>query len=240
MAFVDAGVALARSKISFGGTADSPSIDPWALAFGDGGESEPRRFPEIDCLRSALAPGTLAAAEDRAAALAVGADRVLIAAGTLSEETYLRALGEHLGVAFEPLDAIPRALCPIGNERLCIDNTADGWLARLFTAEYAGQFDVFLPGIATLGLPLPLGGSSNHIRTASLREIGGWDAYNVTEDADLGTRLARFGYRVGVIPSTTYEEAPARIGAWLRQRTRWFKGWMRPVNGYLNLIIATA
>jgi glycosyltransferase XagB len=111
--------------------------------------------------------------------------------------------------------------------RLCIDNTADSWLARLFTAEYAGQFDVFLPGLASLRLPLPLGGSSNHFYTAILREAGGWDPYNVTEDADLGMRLARFGYRSGVIDSTTYEEAPARFGPWLRQRTRWFKGWMQ-------------
>jgi cellulose synthase/poly-beta-1,6-N-acetylglucosamine synthase-like glycosyltransferase len=111
--------------------------------------------------------------------------------------------------------------------QLCIDNTADSLLARLYTAEYAGQFDVFLPGIAALHLPLPLGGSSNHFRTEILREVGGWDAYNVTEDADLGLRLARFGYRTGVISSTTYEEAPAKIGPWLRQRTRWFKGWMQ-------------
>jgi cellulose synthase/poly-beta-1,6-N-acetylglucosamine synthase-like glycosyltransferase len=111
--------------------------------------------------------------------------------------------------------------------RLCIDNTADSWLARLFTAEYAGQFDVFLPGLAALRLPLPLGGSSNHFHTASLREVGGWDPYNVTEDADLGMRFARFGYRSSVLNSTTYEEAPARFGPWLRQRTRWFKGWMQ-------------
>ena len=111
--------------------------------------------------------------------------------------------------------------------RLCIDNGADSWLAQLFTAEYAGQFDVFLPGLAALHLPLPLGGSSNHFYTATLREAGGWDAYNVTEDADLGMRLARFGRRTGVIESTTYEEAPAHLGLWLRQRTRWFKGWMQ-------------
>lgn len=111
--------------------------------------------------------------------------------------------------------------------QLCIDNTADSWLARYFTAEYAGQFDVFLPGLTALGLPLPLGGSSNHFYTATLHEVGGWDPYNVTEDADLGMRLVRFGYRADMIDSTTYEEAPARIGAWLRQRTRWFKGWMQ-------------
>jgi cellulose synthase/poly-beta-1,6-N-acetylglucosamine synthase-like glycosyltransferase len=118
-----------------------------------------------------------------------------------------------------------------GNDLACvqaalsIDNTKDGWLARIFTAEYAGQFDVFLPGIAALHLPLPLGGSSNHFRTATLHKLCGWDPYNVTEDADLGMRLARFGYRADIIDSTTYEEAPARLGPWLRQRTRWFKGW---------------
>jgi cellulose synthase/poly-beta-1,6-N-acetylglucosamine synthase-like glycosyltransferase len=109
--------------------------------------------------------------------------------------------------------------------RLSIDNTADSWLARFFTAEYAGQFDVFLPGLSALRLPLPLGGSSNHFYTATLREVGAWDPYNVTEDADLGMRLARFGYRSAMIDSTTYEEAPAHFGPWLRQRTRWFKGW---------------
>jgi cellulose synthase/poly-beta-1,6-N-acetylglucosamine synthase-like glycosyltransferase len=111
--------------------------------------------------------------------------------------------------------------------RLTIDNTADSWLTRVFTAEYAGLFDVFLPGLAAWRLPLPLGGSSNHFRTSVLREIGAWDPYNVTEDADLGMRLARYGYRTTVIHSTTYEEAPSRFGPWLRQRTRWFKGWQQ-------------
>ena len=112
--------------------------------------------------------------------------------------------------------------------RLCID-TKTSWLARYFTAEYAGHFDAFLPKLAALGLPFPLGGSSNHFRTATLREVGGWDPHNVTEDADLGMRLARFGYRSGVVPSSTYEEAPADIDRWLGQRARWFKGWMRLV-----------
>lgn len=111
--------------------------------------------------------------------------------------------------------------------RLAIDNPSSGWLAALFAAEYAGQFDVLLPGLSALELPLPLGGSSNHFRTVVLREVGAWDAYNVTEDADLGTRLARLGYRTSVIASTTQEEAPARFDPWLRQRTRWLKGWMQ-------------
>jgi cellulose synthase/poly-beta-1,6-N-acetylglucosamine synthase-like glycosyltransferase len=110
---------------------------------------------------------------------------------------------------------------------LCIDNTADGWLPRMFTAEYAGQFDAFLQGFSHFRMPLPLGGSSNHFRTAVLRDAGGWDPWNVTEDADLGFRLARLGQRCVMFPSTTYEEAPARFGAWLRQRSRWMKGWMQ-------------
>lgn len=119
----------------------------------------------------------------------------------------------------------PRLACV--QARLAIDNVRDNWLTRHFAAEYAGLFDVFLPVLADLGLPLPLGGTSNHFRTGMLRAADGWDPFNVTEDADLGMRLARFGYLSGVIDSTTYEEAPARTGAWLRQRTRWCKGWLQ-------------
>ncbi len=72
-----------------------------------------------------------------------------------------------------------------------------------------------------------LGGTSNHFRTQVLRDIGGWDAFNVTEDADIGIRLAQLGYCVSMIPSTTYEEAPASLGPWLRQRSRWLKGHMQ-------------
>jgi cellulose synthase/poly-beta-1,6-N-acetylglucosamine synthase-like glycosyltransferase len=110
---------------------------------------------------------------------------------------------------------------------LTIDNTDEGWLAGMFTAEYCAQFDVFLPALGRLGVPLPLGGTSNHFSTAVLRGVGSWDPYNVTEDADLGIRIARYGYRAVTIGATTYEEAPARLGGWIKQRTRWFKGWMQ-------------
>jgi cellulose synthase/poly-beta-1,6-N-acetylglucosamine synthase-like glycosyltransferase len=133
---------------------------------------------------------------------------------------------DQLRLALETFVAGDRRLACV-QARLTIDNTDDSWLTRLFTAEYAGLFDVFLPGLAAWRLPLPLGGSSNHFRTSVLCEVGAWDPYNVTEDADLGMRLARFGYRSAVIPSTTFEEAPARFGPWLKQRTRWFKGWMQ-------------
>ena len=89
--------------------------------------SAPNPFHEIDCVRSLLPRGVLAGAEERAAALGLGADRVLIASGALDEETYLRALGDSLGVAFEPLDGVPRALCPIGDQRL-IESVANGML----------------------------------------------------------------------------------------------------------------
>lgn len=117
---------------------------------------------------------------------------------------------------------------------LCIDNASESLLSRMFAAEYAGQFDVLLPGLAALHLPLPLGGSSNHFRADVLRDVGGWDAWNVTEDADLGIRLARFGYRCVTFSSTTYEEAPVRFGAWLRQRSRWMKGWMQTAGVHLR------
>jgi glycosyltransferase XagB len=84
-----------------------------------------------------------------------------------------------------------------------------------------------LPGLDRLGLPIPLGGTSNHFRADRLRELGGWDAFNVTEDADLGLRASALGYTVGIIPSTTWEEACSQVRPWIRQRTRWIKGYMQ-------------
>ncbi len=111
--------------------------------------------------------------------------------------------------------------------RLGIHNTRQGWLPRQFALEYASLFDAQLPSLQRLGLPIPLGGTSNHFRVDQLKEVGGWDPYNVTEDADLGFRLARGGYRTLTIASTTWEEAPIALGSWVRQRTRWLKGWMQ-------------
>ncbi len=110
---------------------------------------------------------------------------------------------------------------------LDIGNGAAGILPRMFALEYAALFRRFLPYLASRGLFLPLGGTSNHFRRAALEEVGAWDPYNVTEDADLGVRLARYGYRTGVIFSPTGEDAPERPVVWLRQRTRWLKGWMQ-------------
>ena len=110
---------------------------------------------------------------------------------------------------------------------LDIYNPWDGWLTRQFTLEYAALFAGLLPFLERLALPLPLGGTSNHFRRSALERLGGWDPFNVTEDADLGMRLARMGYRCRVIASTTFEEAPNRLGEWFRQRTRWMKGWMQ-------------
>jgi cellulose synthase/poly-beta-1,6-N-acetylglucosamine synthase-like glycosyltransferase len=111
--------------------------------------------------------------------------------------------------------------------KLSVDNKKLGFLTGHFRAEYSGLFDVLLPVLARLRLPLPLGGTSNHFRTSVLRDVGAWDPHNVTEDADLGVRLARFGFTTDVVDSTTWEEAPARLGAWLPQRTRWMKGWLQ-------------
>ncbi len=97
----------------------------------------------------------------------------------------------------------------------------------MFALDYALWFDVLLPGLDRIGVPMPLGGTSNHFRTAILRDIGGWDAFNVTEDADIGIRLAQFGYGVSMLDSTTFEEAPTRLGPWLRQRSRWMKGYLQ-------------
>lgn len=111
--------------------------------------------------------------------------------------------------------------------RLNYYNRDKSWLTRLFAAEYALIFDIVLPGLARIGAPLPLGGTSNIFRTDTLIEAGAWDPYNVTEDADIGLRLGAAGYRSLTLDATTLEEATSTLGAWLRQRTRWIKGYMQ-------------
>ena len=104
---------------------------------------------------------------------------------------------------------------------------ASPFLDRQFTVEYAALFEVTLPGMARMGLPFPLGGTSNHFRVDVLRQVGGWDAFNVTEDADLGFRLWRRGWRLGVLATPTWETPPGGLDSWLPQRTRWLKGYMQ-------------
>lgn len=109
---------------------------------------------------------------------------------------------------------------------LIISNHRRSNVARMFAFEYAALFRALLPFLAGRGLVLPLGGTSNHFRREALEAVGAWDPHNVTEDADLGLRLARFGYRTEMISRPTYEDAPETIAIWLPQRTRWFKGWV--------------
>lgn len=132
--------------------------------------------------------------------------------GQLREAALALTADPMLGAVQAPLDFV--------NER-------DSPLAALFTLEYAALFHVFNPGLTQLGLPFSLGGTSNHIRRAALEAIGGWDAYNVTEDADLGFKLAACGYRLGCITRPTREEALSTRVTWQRQRRRWMKGFMQ-------------
>jgi cellulose synthase/poly-beta-1,6-N-acetylglucosamine synthase-like glycosyltransferase len=105
-------------------------------------------------------------------------------------------------------------------------NPRQNWLARCFTIEYATWFRLILPGMSRLGLAIPLGGTTLFFRRAALEKLGGWDAHNVTEDADLGFRLARHGYRTDMLSTVTEEEANCLPWAWIRQRSRWLKGYM--------------
>ncbi len=118
-----------------------------------------------------------------------------------------------------------------GADLACIQGVLDyvnphtNWLSRCFTIEYAAWFRLILPGLARLGLVVPLGGTTLFFRREILEELGGWDAHNVTEDADLGLRLARHGYRTELLPSVTMEEANCRVWPWIKQRSRWLKGY---------------
>lgn len=127
--------------------------------------------------------------------------------------------------------------------RLNYFNRRENFLTRMFTLEYSNWFDYLLPGLHALKIPIPLGGTSNHFRTSVLKELGAWDPYNVTEDADLGVRMTQQGYQVAVMNSTTFEEANGVWRSWINQRSRWIKGYMQtwlvhmrhPIRLYRNL-----
>jgi cellulose synthase/poly-beta-1,6-N-acetylglucosamine synthase-like glycosyltransferase len=108
--------------------------------------------------------------------------------------------------------------------RLNFYNAKENLLSRWFSIEYSYWYDYYLEGLDRVDAPIPLGGTSNHFRTKQLRELGSWDPYNVTEDADLGIRISRRNLRTEMIDCYTYEEAPIKLWSWIRQRSRWYKG----------------
>ncbi len=134
----------------------------------------------------------------------------------------------------EPLQLRRAAISLLGSDdrvacvqaRLEFHNHRDNLLTKWFTVEYAQWFTQLLPGLVSLGGPIPLGGTSNHFKRNILDEVGAWDPFNVTEDADLGVRLQREGYSVGVVQSVTLEEANCDFVNWIKQRSRWYKGYL--------------
>ena len=119
----------------------------------------------------------------------------------------------------------PEVACLQG--KLSYRNATQNIITKWFTVEYAMWFSFFLPGLASLGAPIPLGGTSNHFRRSALRALGGWDPYNVTEDCDLGVRMFREHYQIKVLESTTLEEANSDFVNWVKQRSRWYKGYLQ-------------
>jgi len=131
----------------------------------------------------------------------------------------------------DQIHTVARRFADTGPEVACLQGVLDfynarkNWLSRAFTVEYATWFRIILPGLARMGFAVPLGGTTLFFRRAALESLGGWDAHNVTEDADLGIRLARRGYRTELIDTVTREEANCRAVPWVKQRSRWIKGY---------------
>ena len=132
----------------------------------------------------------------------------------------------------DQLDKVAARFMQAPDDLVCLQGVLDyynprqNWLARCFTIEYAAWFRAMMPGMARLGFAIPLGGTTLYFRRAALERLGGWDAHNVTEDADLGFRLARHGYRTEMLHTTTREEANCHLLPWIKQRSRWLKGYM--------------
>lgn len=133
---------------------------------------------------------------------------------------------EQLQEAWRTFDAAPPHLACLQSP-LEIVNAGTNWIARCFAFEYAALYRGLVPWLAANGLAFPLGGTSNHFRRSVLDTTGAWDPHNVTEDADLGMRLARLGYATGVLSRPTFEAGPESLSDWLPQRARWNKGWLQ-------------
>src|SRR3989338_3622334 len=125
------------------------------------------------------------------------------------------------------------AFAKAGERTICIQaklnfyNPHHNLLTRIFTAEYSLWFDLVLTGLQSIFAPIPLGGTSNHFKLQDLKKLRGWDSFNVTEDCDLGMRLAKRGYQTALINSVTLEEANSDLKNWFLQRTRWIKGYIQ-------------
>lgn len=140
----------------------------------------------------------------------------------------------------DQLKSAVRALQSGGPRLACVQaplrayNDRMSWTSGQWAMEYDVHFGLILPALAKAKRPIALGGTSNHFRVDSLRRVGGWDAWNVTEDADLGLRFARLGYHIGTIDAPTLEEAPEAMSVWLPQRSRWIKGYMQSASVILR------
>ncbi len=119
------------------------------------------------------------------------------------------------------------AECVCIQAKLNYYNSKQNIITKWFTQEYSMWFELLLPGVMQTDIPLPLGGTSNHFKTEELKRIGAWDPFNVTEDADLGIRLFKDGYKTSIISSRTWEEATSKLSVWINQRSRWLKGYMQ-------------
>ncbi|RAI23209.1 hypothetical protein CH339_23250, partial [Rhodobium orientis] len=182
--------------------------------------SDLARGPAMDVVAvPQLGPRTKPKALAHALAFAAGDIVTIFDAEDRPEPDQLRRVAEKFVDGSDDLGCIQASLA--------IDHAGDNWLTRNFALEYAALFDGLIPWLARRGLAFPLGGTSNHIRRAALDAVRGWDPFNVTEDADLGYRLARHGWKMTTIASTTWEEAPLTLPVWFRQRTRWYKGWLQ-------------
>lgn len=152
----------------------------------------------------------------------------------------IRAKGEYVVIydaedrpEMDQLKKVYLSYKKLPDEFVCIQaklnyfNSSQNILTKWFTQEYSMWFELLLVGIMQIKTPIPLGGTSNHFKVDFLREVGAWDPFNVTEDADLGVRLFKKGYKTAVVDSRTWEEANSRLGNWIRQRSRWIKGYMQ-------------
>ncbi|GAA4129103.1 glycosyltransferase family 2 protein [Aminobacter aganoensis] len=182
-----------------------------------------RAHPLRACVEVVLVPPSLPRTKPKALSYALPLTRgELVVLYDAEDRPHPMQLAE----AWRRFEASDRELACL-QAPLEIANRRAGLIASMFGFEYAALFRGLLPWLAHNRIMLPLGGTSNHFRRDVLEEVGGWDPYNVTEDADLALRLARHGYRCETLSCPTREDGPEDLVSWHNQRVRWFKGWIQ-------------
>jgi cellulose synthase/poly-beta-1,6-N-acetylglucosamine synthase-like glycosyltransferase len=174
-----------------------------------------RRKPHRVVVLPADVPASRAAMLGYGVLLARGEHVAVLDPGDVPASALLRIAGEALEAGGRRIGAAQAALAPPSGHGL-----VGAWMA----AECAAWHELLAPGLARLGMPIPLASTGVVLRRAVLDDVGGWDPTCSAEGIDLGLRLHKFGFRTTTVDAAVGVVGTAAHPVWLRAHGRWWRG----------------